>query len=317
MQEENEIRRDSLEGRFVVMSPGRGARPGGGLMRSKPEAHGKAACRLCPAMIDREQAILEIPDGKGGWWVKAVRNAFPIVDRGFPRAYGSHELVVDTPRGDRPFDAFSDDEADALFSAYASRVGALRRDRSLKYVTVFKNVGRLAGATEPHAHSQIVSTAIAPPFAVGRNKRVGAAFRHTGECPYCALVREESKGPRLVTSTSRAVAIAPFASIFPYEVWILPKRHRHSLTALAPAERRELASLAVRVAGALRKLRLDWNMVTDELFGAEEMHLSLRIFPRGTVWAGMEHETGLITNPILPERAAAEYRESLKTDRSV
>jgi len=310
MEGGNEIRKDAIENRFVIVAPGRGDRPGGGLLRSSPGRHGLFACRLCSRRIDREESLLEIPDGRGGWRVKVVANKFPILSRDSRVAYGRHELIIETPRGDRPFESFSVPEIESVLSAFSSRIEALRRDRKLKFVTVFKNVGPAAGASKAHAHSQLIASAVVPSAVKDLQSRVGAATKRGG-CPYCGLVKSESRGPRLVAATKSVIAIAPFASVFPYEVWIMPRRHRCSLTGLTAIERRDLSKTYGLVAGFLARRRLDWNMAIEEIFGAEEMHCGLRIFPRGTIWAGMELETGMVTNPIPPERAAAEYREFL------
>jgi UDPglucose--hexose-1-phosphate uridylyltransferase len=314
MEVKNEIRRDSIEGRFVIIAPGRGARPHGGLAVSKPLEHGRGACRLCPELIDKEKSVLEIPDprDKTAWQTKVVVNAFPIVDRGYPGAYGSHELVIETPRRDRAFHEFGPEEVSRVFGVYAARIAALGRDRLLKYATVFRNEGRMAGASLAHPHSQIVAGALPPPDLIGRNSRIKAAFRKTGVCPYCALLEREAKGERLVGAAKSAIALAPHASLFPYEVWLLPKAHRHSLAGTTARERKDLAELLLSVAKFLAGKNLDWNLVVDELFGARETHLAIRIFPRGTVWAAVELATGMITNPVSPELAAIEYRNKIR-----
>ena len=47
-----------------------------------------------------------------------------------------------------------------------------------------------------------------------------------GECPFCRLVREAStQSDRLVWEDTWSVAVAPYASRSPFEVWILPRRH--------------------------------------------------------------------------------------------
>jgi UDPglucose--hexose-1-phosphate uridylyltransferase len=308
MEAKNEIRQDPIEGTAVVIVPLRSRRPGGGLIVSKPERHGLASCTLCPKRIDREEAIMTVPDGRGGWFIKVARNKFPIARRDYPLASGAHEVIVETPDGRRPFERFGQPELRRVVDVYVARITALRSERSLRYVTVFKNVGRLAGASVAHAHSQLLATAAAPPSVTKRHERVAEARKRSGRCPYCALLAREAKGPRLVAAGKTVLAFAPFASRFPYELWIMPKVHRFSLTELTPAEKRETAALLGRAAKFMAAKSLDWNMVTDELFGAEEMHVSLRILPRGTIWAGVELASGIVTNPVAPEAAAAEYR---------
>ncbi len=45
-------------------------------------------------------------------------------------------------------------------------------------------------------------------------------------CIFCDIIRQESAaGVRLVTETDRFTVLEPYAPRFPFETWILPKRH--------------------------------------------------------------------------------------------
>ena len=45
-------------------------------------------------------------------------------------------------------------------------------------------------------------------------------------CIYCDILRQESsEGARVVLENPEFLCIAPYAARFPFEMWILPKRH--------------------------------------------------------------------------------------------
>ena len=45
-------------------------------------------------------------------------------------------------------------------------------------------------------------------------------------CLICDLIAQEMEdGRRLVAVTDHTVALAPYASRFPFELWVLPRRH--------------------------------------------------------------------------------------------
>ena len=111
------------------------------------------------------------------------------------------------------------------------------------------------------------------------------------------------------------VAIAPFAPRFPFETWILPKRHQASYDEVEPSQ---LAALARLLRGTLGRLRraLDkpnYNFLLHTS-PCREPHLAhyhwhLEIFPKLTHVAGFEWGTGFYINTTPPEESAKFLRE--------
>ncbi len=292
-----EIRRDKFTGALVVYAPDRVKRPGGGLNQSPKIRHPFGNCNLCPKRLDREKSLLEIPDGAGGWKVKVVANRFAILDPGWPKAHGRHELVIETPTR-KSFEQFSAAEIETTFDVYAKRLRSYRTDPKLKTAMVFKNVGRLAGASLAHAHTQIIAGDFAIPAA-------------TKPCRLCAVLKTEIKSRCLVSRSSGIAAFAPSASRFPYELWLAPIAHRKNLATLTREERRGLAALLHDAVNFLARKKLAYNFVYEEDLRRGHGHVVIKILPRCTVWAGPELFSLLYANPIRPEVAAAEYRAAL------
>ena len=133
-----------------------------------------------------------------------------------------------------------------------------------------------------------------------------------GECPYCALVREETaRGDRVVFEDAAGVAFAPFASRSPFELWIVPRRHAADFARATDAD---LTSAAEMLQKTLRLLGLldgpPYNLVLHTAPLRERLdttyHWHWEIHPRLREIAGLELGTGLPVNPVSPEDAVAE-----------
>src|ERR1017187_8657619 len=70
-----------------------------------------------------------------------ARAAEGIYDR--MRTVGAHEVVIENRTHERGITLASDREVGAVLTAFASRLTDLKRDARFRYVTVFKNRGRL------------------------------------------------------------------------------------------------------------------------------------------------------------------------------
>src|SRR2546422_922736 len=79
-------------------------------------------------------------------------------------------------------------------------------------------------------------------------------FDYRGRCVYCDILSQEiSDGRRLVTQNAEFIALAPFASRFPFEVLVLPRRHDAFFWTLA---KHQVEALAEILQDVLRRYRL-------------------------------------------------------------
>jgi UDPglucose--hexose-1-phosphate uridylyltransferase len=134
-----------------------------------------------------------------------------------------------------------------------------------------------------------------------------------GECPWCRLVRDESRRPdRLVWEDQSSVAFSPFASRSPFEVWIVPRRHdadfgRASdadVAATSEALRQVLGRLAASLDGPPYNLVLHSAPLREQVDATYHWHWE--VHPRLREIAGLELGTGLPVNPVSPEDAVEE-----------
>lgn len=309
----SEIRKDYIQEKYVLVSPRRSNRPnqfgGGGedCPLIKP-----ADSPLSPHNINQEKP-LDMVGPKRNWRIYVVPNKFPAVSLDNPRAYGAHELVIETPNPNIHIEDLPTKHVAEILDVYARRTLALSKNPRIKYVLIFKNSGGRAGASLCHAHSQIFATEFVPPTLLDKSARVQAHRAKYSDCIYCDVVKKERLSKRFIWEDQNIVAFCPYASMHNYEVWILPKRHRDNITQLNHSERLSWAHIMRKVLFAINhKLLLPYNYYFHQLVDDVDQHFYMKIIPRGSSWAGVEIGSGLIINPIPPEDAAKFYREYLK-----
>ena len=69
--------------------------------------------------------------------------------------YGYHEVIIETPEHNTSLAKMPESQIREIMWAYVKRFQEIRKDRNIKYIQIFKNKGREAGATLSHPHSQL------------------------------------------------------------------------------------------------------------------------------------------------------------------
>lgn len=301
----SEIRKHYFLDRYVIIAAGRNSRPDAPTGRGEDHRTEPAGS---PA-IEQEAAIIELPGRDGRWAVKVIDNKFPALSPDWPKGYGKHEIVVETPRHNTEFSELPAEQIELILEAYRRRLTTLSQLRGVRYVCLFKNDGHSAGSSLNHAHSQILALPLVPP-QVELEARAAAAYRQQHDrCPLCdALAWEERQEVRLVYADKHVVAFAPYASSAGYEVWVLPRSHRRRLADLSAAETRSLAVVLKLVTSKVDSIQLGYNFFLQESLPETEDHFVIKLQPRWSTWAGLELATGVMVNTVPPEQAAAWYR---------
>jgi UDPglucose--hexose-1-phosphate uridylyltransferase len=193
----------------------------------------------------------------------------------------------------------------------------LKQDRRFRYIIIFKNHGAAAGASLEHPHSQLIALPIVPREV--RDEVDGAKLHYTAKerCVFCDIVRQESHDSRrLIAENADMIAVAPYAPRFPFETWILPKRHQ---ALYEDAARHEYASLARLLGDVLRRMNRALRFPPYNLLihsaplaepAADFYHWHVEIIPTLTKVAGFEWATGFYLNPTAPEEAAQVLRDA-------
>jgi len=230
---------------------------------------------------------------------------------------GAHEVIIECPFHEVTMANLSEENIREVLWVYRDRLVDLKKDQRLVYGMIFKNVGLAAGASLEHSHSQLIVTPIVPVNVWEEMTGSLEFFNYRGRCIYCDIIRQESAaGTRLVTETDRFTVLAPYAPRFPFETWILPKRHEsHFEDADAPT----LENLAWILRTTIRKIdkvleRPAYNFIVHSAPVQDgplpHYHWHVEIIPKLTKVAGFEWGTGFYINPTPPEESAKFLREA-------
>lgn len=338
-----ELRHDPLQKRWVIIATERARRP----MDFSFARASDASMAFDPFEPGNEEKtppeIFSFRDsGTGantpGWQVRVVPNKFPALriegdlDReGFGiydkmNGVGAHEVIIETPKLENNIENRTVEQITVMLKTYKARLNDLRRDNRFRYVLIFKNHGVEAGATLPHPHSQIIATPVTPK-AVAVELESAKNYYHLKErCIFCDILKQEMRdGSRIVLMNEKFVVLCPYASRFPFEMMLLPRKHSHDFGACDDQTMQAMAEIMQK---AFKKLSMSlddppynfmlhtapnittsphrqfyWNTLEYD------WHWHLEIIPRVTRMAGFEWGTDFYINHVAPEMAAQFLRE--------
>ena len=343
----NEVRKDYLLNRWVVIAKERKKRPVDFVKKETAEKQG--VCPFCPgnehmtppavlAYLSANGEIKKEKDQNGSrhkdWLVRVVPNAFPAFAPPDPKsgaikessalkeAVGHHEVIIESPCHDEHPGNARVSQLVHVINSYLDRLEALSRNSYVKHVTVFRNHGREAGASLSHAHTQLIATPFIPRILEEELEASNSFWTKNKECMLCDVLAKERDGPRFIWENRSFVAFAPWASVNPFEFWVFPNRHHSNMMAMSGSEVADLAE-AVRVClGGLRSLLNDppYNFGFHTLLKEDVgdcYHWHLEVYPRLAIWAGFEKSTGMFINTMSPEDAAAELRKAAEAEKNV
>ncbi|MCX7793373.1 MAG: galactose-1-phosphate uridylyltransferase [Thermodesulfovibrionales bacterium] len=325
----HELRKDILLGRWVVV-----------LRESKgpdyyyiPPSSEEGACLFCQESFFQKD-ILTLGD-PGRWKVKVVPNPEPVLRvegdlgrRGIGiydamNSIGANEIIIESPYHDKTPEELGTEHLRAVIEAYRLRIEDLHRDARLRYVLIYKNHGRLAGAHYNHPHSSLMATPIIPKRLKEELDGAKQYYGYKERCIFCDIMHEElSKGVRVVLETSHMIAYCPFAPRFPFEVWLMPKRHN---CAFQESSSQELDDLSHVLYEILRKMKalfgdLPYNYVLHTAPNriprrnhwhtlGDDFHWHIEFMPRLQRTGGFEWGSGFYILQTSPEDAAKFLRE--------
>jgi UDPglucose--hexose-1-phosphate uridylyltransferase len=330
----SELRKDPVTGRWVIISTERRKRPSDFLLEPV-QIPPDPACPFCDGhehMTPREVlAFRRNGDGPNqpGWDLRVVPNQFPVlrVEGNLDRqgeglfdkmnGIGAHEVIIETPKHLESLATMSADAVEQVFWSFRERVQDLKQDRRFRYIIIFKNHGAAAGASLDHSHSQLIALPIVPREVRAEIDGARQHFASKERCVFCDVIRQDAAdGRRIIAENADMIALAPYAPRFPFETWILPKRHQ-SLFEDTP--RPEYASLARLLGDLLRRMNHalvspPYNLLIHSAPVSEPAgdfyHWHVEIIPKLTKVAGFEWATGFYLNPTAPEEAAQVLRDA-------
>ncbi|MEW5760102.1 MAG: galactose-1-phosphate uridylyltransferase [Candidatus Thermoplasmatota archaeon] len=329
-----EIRKDYVTNSWVVIAMERGQRPQEFKKTTKPDTNPED-CPFCPgkeSMTPPEILAYRAADTKPntqGWWVRCVANKYPalrIEGEVNPRlsqllckmnGVGAHEVIIEIPDHNLNLATVSDWQVSEMLNAYRDRYRDLTNDTRFKYILIFKNHGDEAGASLFHPHSQLIATPMIPRRIMDElESSRHYHFMLGGGCIYDDIIKEEKAiGERIVMESDNFIAISPYAARFPFEIWLLPKKHQPYFENINDSEKNEFGKFLKDV---LKKLYDKLGNPPYNYFihtspcdrnDYRFYHWHIEITPRLVRAAGFERGTGFYINPVSPEDAAKYLRE--------
>jgi len=335
----HELRKDPLMGRWVAV-----------LSESKSPAEyhlfeeeaKESTCVLCSGREHETPPEIAAVREKGtqpnkpGWRVRAIPSFKPILQvegdlgrRGIGmydrmNSIGANEIVVETPEHDKRPEDMGIEQMARIVALYRDRMVDLERDARMRYVLIYKNSGKEAGALYFHPHSQIIATPIIPMRVKEELDYSKQYFAYKERCIFCDIINEElAHGQRVIFETKKFIAFCPYAQSFPFEFWIAPRRHSCAFQDISPDEIGDfgviLSSLLKKLGAALKNppynyiihtvpnripRRNHWHTL------GEDFHWHMEVMPRLTRVSGFEWGSGFHVLTTSPEDAAKYLREA-------
>lgn len=309
-----------------------------------PEMVSGEKCPFCPGhefMTPPEVKVYRsnnsIPD-REGWTVRTVTNKMPAVEPIFPgvmieeqqvgrymvtEGFGYHFVVIETTDHVSHPANYNPIRFRNIVQMWRDMTNMSTGDRNVRYVCIFQNFGPLAGASQPHCHSQIIGISALPPRI--RNELWGADrdYEKNKECFYCSEIQWELRmNERIVEKSDNFVAWCPFLSKTPYQVMISPIVHQSyfaNISTYSSADR--LAEFANLVQRILVRIKVALNDPDYNLYihtspanqpEMDHYHWHCQIEPvTMAIQAGFEKGFGMYINPRSPESAAEDLRATV------
>lgn len=258
------------------------------------------------------------------WFLQILPNKYPAVETHFSicpieenigpysriGGVGFHEIVI-TRDHFRPIALLEENEIGILLNAYKERYISLSKEKCLKYIFIFHNSGKEAGASIEHPHSQIMALPIIPPDVKRSLQGCVNYFKKRKKCAHCAAIEWEIKQKeRIIEQNSDFIAFCPYASRTNFEIRIFPLKHASHFEKITQAEIANLADIFKKVFkkiyDKLNNPSYNFFIHTASLFdnSSECYHWHIEILPRISIWAGFELGTGIEVIVISPEKAA-------------
>lgn len=330
----SELRRDPIVGRWVIVNTDHPTMPEqyeyekqswkGGVC---PFCYGNEA--MTPPELDSFRDIHSQPNTPG-WQVRVVPNKFPALkvegelERHGVGIYdmssgiGAHEVLIESPYHQKDICDLLNHEIENFLAMYSRRALELIKDKRFKYILVFKNFGAAAGASLEHPHTQMIALPMVPKNAMEEIRGAENYFEFRERCIFCDMIRQEAQeGERVILENKHFIAFCPFVSRFPFEIWIVPKKHGCFFCHMPPDEIPSLAAILKDTITQIKKVfpSLSYNFIVhsapvDGEIGIEGYHWHIEFMPKLTRTAGFEWGSGFYLVPTPPEVAAKLLREA-------
>ncbi len=300
------IKKCYLTGEYVFYATERAKRPHSfKIIDDTPQV----PVKYCPFCLENQHMTPPLVYSTEDKTIRIVPNKYPFITVD-DESYGVHDVLIDTANHEEKMYQFTDEHMHKLMRVIQRRINELEADDRIKYVQVFKNQGKDAGASQSHSHWQITALSVVPIKTEHLLQVLSNYYNENKKCYFCTM----DFGNRIIEENDKFFSYMPADAKFAYEMDILPKRHISSFTEFTDEE---LKSFGILLRNSVKRLNQVYEGVSynvcfysapQEAENKECFHFYAQIFPRIGHMAGFEFSTGCYINSVLPEVGAERLR---------
>jgi len=318
------LRQNIVTGDWVVIAPERAKRPEDFVMASAPKRHLDGKCPFCmdspnsayPTSIkDAETDNVYVIPNK---YPAFAKNDEVLIEGGnlyfSTKSVGAHEVIV-LKKHDQEIFEDGPEILNELFGVYIQRYKFHSEDPVVEYIMPIHNLGPEAAASIEHPHSQLFASSIIPSLVEEELKGSQNFYLNKGKCVFCAMIEEEkNQTVRVVAENQDFIAFTFFAARFPFEMWVLPKKHQPNFSEISLTERENLSKIIhdilKKLNSALKFPPFNWWIHSAPVRQGqiEDLnnfyHWHMEIAPRVSKFGGYEMGSGVVIDVVSPELAA-------------
>uniref|UniRef100_A0A7C2ZRJ3 DUF4921 family protein n=1 Tax=Ignisphaera aggregans TaxID=334771 RepID=A0A7C2ZRJ3_9CREN len=311
----NEVRKNPISGSISIVATARRYRP-------KSLKTDRSLCPFCPGNEQQNPpptAVLTKKDGQRvvlreytyGWLARIFPNKYPAVtpnppetsEPGFSKAYGYHEVLVETPKHVPDIHLIPTEElADGIWLGL-HRIRKLFEDPEIKSCILVKNRGIHANASIEHTHFQMFALPFIPP-----RLEIEVNMFSTKSKPLCRHLEEEIKKKKRVIYIGQYFAVlAITAPRVNHEIWVIPLKHEETALNIKDPELLELAKILQTVTRIyVEVLNIDsyniWFHMAPK--NTIDFHWHVEVAPALLTWGGLEKSSDTYLIEVPPEETA-------------
>ncbi len=337
----SEYRYNPITDQWIILAAKRNDRPIDFVRahKTKPPDFDRG-CPFCPgneALTPPETYAVrpaDLPVDKTGWSVRVVPNKYAalsgsLVDKGkavedgvgplkSKVGLGFHEVIIESTSHRRSLGYHDDEQARAICQSLRQRYQNFAIDRQVKLISIFYNHGSSSGASLAHPHFQLLAQSVVPPRLIRQQQHCCDYYHKNKSSVFDDVISAElSAGHRVLFANEYFVALCPYASMCPFEIYLLPRFEQQHFGDLDDKLLGNFSQILQRTIRTLDNslnypdynLAFHTNALNSNEIHSEGFRWYVQICPRLHNTGGFELATDVYINTVKPESAAALYRK--------
>ncbi len=164
------------------------------------------------------------------------------------KSYGKCEVILYSPEHDSSLGELSLENIEKLIDLWVDKYLEFGNKDFIDYVFIFENRGEEVGVTIIHPHGQIYGFPFIPKKIEIELSSCKEYYEKEKKNLYIEILQEELKmGERVVDENDSFVTFVPYFADYPYQVFIIPRKHRLSIDELKEKEKKDLGKSLKRI----------------------------------------------------------------------